>query len=491
MLNLIEDAWIPVLRAGGADVIRPAEMAAPDIERLNWPRADLNLACLELLVGLVYLAHPPQSGQDRQNPPSQEALQAGLAPLAPAFNLIGDGPLFLQDFEALEGEAKPPDMLFIDSAGESTAKKNADLMVRRNRYQGLPLPLAAMALFTLQAFAPSGGAGNRTSMRGGGPMVTLVRPDEAGLWPLVWANVPHGEALTADELDELPWMRPTQTSEAKGAVCTPAADSGAMPLPEVFFGQPRRLRLVVADGLVTGVIQRPYGINYTGWRHPLSPYYKDKQGQTLPRHPKGSGFGYRHWRGIILSSETGLRPQTLDTYLRDREGASCSLLVAGWDMDNMKPDDFMWSEQPVFALTEAADLQAASWVEAAEQAGFALKVCLRDAVDDNAATTAVAGFFDATQAPFEQLLASLSAGQPVAATTWLAEMRRPALALFDAAVLPGMADLPESNRRARVQARAKLLAAFAGKSALGKKIFDPLNLTPPAKTDKNKRKENG
>ena len=111
-----------------------------------------------------------------------------MKPLAPAFNLLGDAPRFLQDLEPLEGRGNPPGMLFIDSAGDSTAKKNADLMVRRGRYDALPLPLAAMALYTLQAFVPSGGAGHRTSMRGGGPLVTLVKPAAEGLWPLVGAK---------------------------------------------------------------------------------------------------------------------------------------------------------------------------------------------------------------------------------------------------------------------------------------------------------------
>ena len=132
-------------------------------------------------------------------------------------------------------------MLFIDSAGDSTAKKNADLMVRRGRYQALPLPLAAMALYTLQAFAPAGGAGNRTSMRGGGPMVTLVKPAEEGLWPLVWANVPRGEPLEPDDLEALPWMRATETSKPvgkKSRFTVPGSDSPSKPDPEVFSASP-------------------------------------------------------------------------------------------------------------------------------------------------------------------------------------------------------------------------------------------------------------
>jgi len=42
MLNLISDPWIPVIRAGRAYVIRPDQIAEADVERLDWPRADLN-----------------------------------------------------------------------------------------------------------------------------------------------------------------------------------------------------------------------------------------------------------------------------------------------------------------------------------------------------------------------------------------------------------------------------------------------------------------
>ena len=133
-----------------------------------------------------------------------------LAPLVPAFNLDGqearsehnerqgteNGPRFMQDFEELQGEASGMEALFIDSAGENTIRKNADLMVKRLRYKCLSLPAAAIALYALQQFAPSGGAGHRTSMRGGGPMSTFIKPpdsDKTSLWHFIWANIlPQG-----------------------------------------------------------------------------------------------------------------------------------------------------------------------------------------------------------------------------------------------------------------------------------------------------------
>ena len=488
MLNLISDPWIPVLRHSGRDTVRPDQIAEPDILRPDWPRADLNLACLELLIGLVYLAHPPQGGDDRASPPGAAALRQAMEPLSPAFNLLGDGPRFLQDLEPLEGKGSTPGMLFIDSAGDSTAKKNADLMVRRGRYEALPLPLTAIALYTLQAFAPSGGAGNRTSMRGGGPMVTLVKPAAEGLWPLVWANVPRGEPLGPGDLDALPWMRPTETSKPvhkKARITVPASDSPSRLDPEVFFGQPRRLRLVARGNAVTQVVQQPWGTNYTGWRHPLTPYYKNGT-ETLPRHPKPGIFGYRNWRGVILQSETGLRPASLLQYLRDIDGARCSLIVAGWAMNNMKPLDFLWSEQPVFPLSEADEDRAAAAVEAAEQAGYAVAACVRDGVGDGdvksgAGQRAREAFFAATQGPFEEMLEALSAGTPCAAGEWVEALRAAALPIFDGEVMPGLADLAETRRKKAIAARSKLIAAFAGRPPYGKKLFDSLGLELPAK----------
>ena len=488
MLNLVLDPWIPVRRRSGRDTIRPDQIAEPDVLRPDWPRPDLNLACYELLVGLVYLAHPPKGGDDRANPPDAATLRTAMKPLAPAFNLLGDGPRFLQDLEPLEGDGKPPDMLFIDSAGDITVKKNADLMVRRGRYQALPLPLAAMALYTLQAFAPAGGAGNRTSMRGGGPMVTLVKPAEEGLWPLVWSNVPRGEPLEPDDLEALPWMRATETSKPvgkKSRFTVPGSDSPSKPDPEVFFGQPRRLRLVARDGAVTQVIQKPWGTNYSGWRHPLTPYYW-KEPEHLPRHPKPGNFGYRNWRGVILQSDSGLRPRMLEQYLRDIERARCSLIVAGWAMKNMNPLDFLWSEQPVFPLSEDDESHAEASVEAAEQAGFAVAACVGDGVGDGSLTSGAGqrareAFFAETQGPFEEMLASMSAGRPFEAGEWIKELRAAALPIFDREVMPGLADLGDTRRAEAIRARSKLKAAFEGRPPFGKKIFDPLGLERPSR----------
>lgn len=483
-LNLINDAWIPVRRANGERVlIAPWQMADATLAFPDWPRADLNIACLELLIGLVFLADPPrdlENWQDRQAP-DPERLQAQLAPFAPAFNLLGDGPRFMQDLEAFEhgnNDPNPPDMLFIDSAGGQTISNNADLTVKRRRYAAIDTPLAAMALFALQAHAPSGGAGNRTSMRGGGPLVTLVDPG-AGLWALVWANAPYGQPASSDDL---PWTQPARTSE-KGQQRFP---QDAHPV-EALFGMPRRLRLVAHEDRITGVVQRPYGANYAGWEHPLTPHYRLKPGsELLPRHPRAGHFSYRNWIGITVQ-----RPSEIDTARRakaiEQWNARCnvkaSALVAGWAMDNMKPRDFLFARAPLIELSDEALERMEALVEAADKLSAALRQALGVVLAEGEGREAAReDFYTRTQGPFEARLAQIQAeGADWAAISsgWIQDLKAAALKLFDAAALPGLPDRDIREQQDILTARSQLTASFAGYGKLGREAYVALGLAVP------------
>lgn len=491
-----------MIRDGRPDTIRPDQIAEAGVAEPDWPRPDLNIACYEFLIGLVYLACPPANISEwRTRASDAEALRAALAPLAPAFNLIGEAPLFLQDQEGLDGPPSAPDMLFIDSSGASTAGKNADLMVKRARYETLDLPTAAMALFTLQSQAPSGGAGNRTSMRGGGPMITLVRPAEPGehpLWSTIWANVPEGEAISADQLDLLPWMRPTQTSE-KGQVAEMPEDDFVP--PETFFGMPRRLRLVAQEGRVTGVIQKPWGTNYELWRHPLTPYYALKEGtDILPRHPKPGALAYRNWFGISVSAPPGrdslaYRAQAVADHEKRSGQGGARVLVAGWAMANMSPLDFLWSEQPLFDLAPESAQKAERLVEAANLAVGALIAALRDALGMEASggarlDTEREAFFAATEGTFVAALEELAKNKEVDAIGWMHLLREQALRQFDALATEGLADLDIVPREGdgfsrRATAKRIVLARTAlVRSLTGNKMHDTLALARPARGNK-------
>lgn len=481
-LNLISDRWIPVrLRDDTQISIAPWEMARPDILRPDWPRADLNIACYELLIGLVRMADPPADAADwKARAADPERLRARLEPFREAFELTGTGPRFLQDLEPLDGAPNRPDMLFIDSAGGQTARNNADLMVHRDRYPTLDPALAAMALYTLQAFAPSGGAGNRTSMRGGGPMATLVDPGD-GLWSLVWANVPYGEPAAPGDL---PWMRPTRISQGANSEVYPAQ---AHPV-EAFFGMPRRLRLIEEAGQVTGVIQKPYGTNYAGWIHPLTPYYRQKPGaELLPVHPKPALFGYRNWLGVVAAQageELTRRAETVETW--SGRGGRASLIVSGWAMDNMKPRSFLHSVQPLVALPAERNLLLISMIGAADQLSLALRAALGSALSEGEAREALREeFFARSQADFDARLTVLVAGDPPEgfARGWIVALRGIALDLFDRVALPGIDRRGAKEQQALTSARSFLLASFAGRTKYGRKAFDLLELAEIAEKE--------
>ena len=477
-LNLITDPWIPAVRDNRSVRIRPDQIADAGVTRPDWPRADLNLACLELLIGLLFLADPPRDDgdwQERYDTPDPERLRAALEPFAPHFELTGTGHRFLQDLEHFKTRTKktevnPPDMLLIDSAGEDTRKKNSDLMVKRDRYPALPLHLAAMALYTLQAFAPSGGRGNLTSMRGGGPMVTLVQPLDGGphaLWRLVWSNVPEGEPLPVERaVEALPWLRPTRTSD-NGEIVTPDRSHPA----EAFFGMPRRLRLVFCGETVTGVVQRPYGTRYAQWSHPLSPYYRQKlDEELLPVHPNPGKVSYRNWLGLSLGhgSEKRRSAASVRRFHSLTNAPEAEVLAGGWAMSNMKPMDFDLHVYPTFRLGESAELRAGTLVEAANSASQELMKGLKKAtgVKIQAFEPVREAFFAGTESDFVDAMKAVAAGGGgEVEQNWLSRLRRTALSLFDEQAVPALTDRRTVGKNASIEAtvtaRRNLLAAFS------------------------------
>lgn len=482
MLNLISDPWIPVRTANGSRrIIAPWQMAEVDVIASDWPRADLNIACLELLIGLVFLADPPADAEDWQarRAADPERLRERLSGFAPAFNLLGEGPLFLQDLEPLGGAVNPIDMLFIDSAGANTAKNNADVMVHRSRYPNLDLPTAAMALYTFQAFAPSGGAGNRTSMRGGGPLVTLIDPREQDgpLWDVIWANVPDGGP---GRCKDLPWMRPTVASDASGTTRNPPDKLFDV---EAFFGMPRRLRLVADGDTVTGVIQKPWGTNYAGWIHPLSPYYRMKEGaEWLPKHPRAGRFGFRNWLGILAQApQDRLAQLALNLRVWEERQGGGSVIVAGWSMDNMKPREFVLSRQPFLNLDMDAEERLTGLIHAAEAAAVALRGALEPVLaKGEARETERERFFAEIETRFLQHLAAVEKGDDPS-VLWRDDLRKQAFDQFDTLSVPGIDQREMSAIKRVVEARKYLGMAFAGFGKQGKAIFDALNLTLPIK----------
>lgn len=538
-LNLLTDAWIPVLRAGRPTRIRPAEIAdaAISADAIAWPRADFLVAQLEFLIGLLATACPPADHEawleGWTTPPDPAALDAAFAPFSPAFNLDGPGPNFMQDFEELVAASEPLERLLIEAPGGSTVTKNTDLLVKRDRVARFSRATAAIALYTLQSWAPAGGAGNRVGLRGGGPLLTLVlpnaaTPDEApSLWRTLWANVPCGQPATPADMPRFfPWCAPTRTSETN-RVTTPV---DVHPL-QVFWGMPRRIRLDFSDApalscdltgeadpiTVTGWRQRPRGTMYAGWseRHPLVPYYRMKKTdiEALPVHGRAGGIQYRDWVGMVLRDDAGLRlPATcvhdwFTTRAEDAESPRARLLAAGYAMDNMKAEAFVESEIPLLAPADAAaraqlETVARRFIQAAELAANLTRSAVRNALFAEGATvkpdadileSAREKIWQATEGAFFAALhdAAQETGPPPfpdpRSDAWRVKLRCVAIAVFDEAA-PITADQADDARRIAT-ARRFLLSAFEGYGRDGRALFEALQMTPPEKKPDAKKKE--
>jgi len=198
--SLVRQAWLPVALDNGQRVfVRLCDIAAErdgrSFTRIATGRPDCDISLTEFLIGLLAVTMGPKNRSEWRNrfdnPPSVENLQVAFEPFECAMVLDGAGPRFFQDIETLDGKPNSIEALFIDAPGDNTVEENADHFVKRGRTAVLSRAGAAIALATLQTSAPKGGAGHRTSVRGGGPLTTLVLPgtkdnSEPTLWQRIW-----------------------------------------------------------------------------------------------------------------------------------------------------------------------------------------------------------------------------------------------------------------------------------------------------------------
>ncbi|MFG6572297.1 type I-E CRISPR-associated protein Cse1/CasA [Sulfitobacter sp. 1A13353] len=450
-LNLIMDPWIPVVTTDGRRrVIRPHEMIDAEIRAVDWHREDLNIACLEFLVGLSFAALAPEDLEAWEDGLEIEPddLEAAFTRLAPAFNLTGEGPLFCQDQSMLStGNELQADALFLDSAGEKTISDNKDLMVRRNRYDGLTLPEAAMALFTFQTYAAANGVGKRVGLRGGGPMVTLVVPGE-NFWEMIWANVPYGRPA---RLEDFPWMRETISSSRQATTKGKSTAGATVTLPlgmdmpvETFFSMPRRVRLTFQGDRMISFREQTYGTNYIGCLHPLTPNYTDpKTKDIIPVKVNVTRLGYENWIGTIIPAEQGVGRERAANFRSFEErfpGQSASVLIAGWNMNKATAANFISSQPVLHSLSGRNQVLVRGMIKAADIVSSHTYRAIKDAMDIPYGMRIQTEFYMRTEVAMNRLCAELSHGKarPEIGAAWLLEMQHSALSIFDEITLPCM-----------------------------------------------------
>ena len=528
--NLIHVPWLPIRRRSGArERIAPSQITdriqEDPITAFAWPRPDFDGAAHEFIIGLLSTSAAPKDDEAWadwwSHPPTPEVLEQQFARVAHVFDLDGPGPRFMQDLDPLE-DSPPKDVsaLLIDAPGVQTLRNNADLFVKRDVTSVLCRATAAMALHTLNTYAPSGGAGHRTSLRGGGPMTTLViaAHQEHGdtLWGRIWPNVETEEQIwdraggTFPSLNMesiFPWLVPTRTSDPKreGHSTSP---SDVHPL-HVYWAMPRRIRLVFEDavGRACGmtsdtdsvVIPRyrtqNYGSDYTnGFEHPLTPYYRQNNGISMPVHPKPGGISYRLWPGLIVPSSDKLRDPAQTIRHADERARSLRdtrFTVFGYDMDNMKARSWIETEMPLWLIASGDKREFLKLFiqnttngagTVASQLERAIKVALHSRPSEVSGNYGFISerFYRETENDFLLILAdtveaieeNIDAEDPSKQMRekWVQAMAEVALHLFDEyAPAEG---LESRNMRRHVEARFRLSLTLRGYGKVGRNLFE-------------------
>lgn len=483
-MNLVKNPWLPFRLKNGSEKVLPlSEISNPEIVNFALPRADFQGAAYQFVIGLLQTVLAPEDELEWNDlydqAPELKVLQGVFDKVSHAFNVTGDAPLFMQDFDSLESaNVSSISGLLIEAPGANGLKLNTDHFIKRGIGQCMSLEMAVLALFALQINAPAGGQGHRTGLRGGGPLTTLIMPQytNATLWQKLWLNVIHREQWRYEEPDFhsgklFPWLAETKCSDKKG---TEIYAGDVHPL-HMFWAMPRRIRLQVEDDEqqcgISGVVRskvvrhyltQNYGGNYGGtWTHPLTPYrFNPKKPDKEHLSVKGQqdGITYKIWDTLLLQSEVnGQIParvvrsfSTICAEFSERQSELPRLWVFGYDMDNMKARGWYSVEMPLFSIF--VDKQERVLVEVKmlqALADEAIKVCRKhikeawfdrpkDAKGD--LTFVDVAFWQRTENNFFKAVAQLieSKNQRLStdeATQWLNELTSVTASLFDETVL--------------------------------------------------------
>jgi len=419
-MNLIKDPWLPIIRLDGSrEKIAICRLLDgyennPVVE-IEAPRPDFKNAIYQLLIGIVQVSAMPEDDEDWEKffnkPYSSDEFSEMVLKYEECFEIDSDGVAFMQDFDLKEANENPVSALLIDAPGVETVKNNQAHFIKSNMINQIDAYWTAIALYTMQTFAPSGGRGYRTGLRGGGPLTTIILPkEESTLWEKIWLNVISEDkipvllgdnSLKADS-DIFPWLKPSKISDKKGSelFCTEVHPF------HHYFGMPRRVRLNFSyekgicdltgkesSTLVTSFITKNYGNSYDGpWTHPLNSYTNnEKSPEEFPLSIKAQpgGIGYRHWLGLAVNSEKSIPAKVL--FFAQNEYGRTEILrkrgfklwCAGFDMDNMKARCWYESTMPLYPLdaekTEKVSVIVKGLVEGATEISKSIKSSVKSA----------------------------------------------------------------------------------------------------------------
>ncbi len=419
-MNLINDAWIPAIRADGSRCkIAPWQIAEVDnpVVELAAPRADFQGALYQFLIGLLQTTFAPEDHQEWLKYwgciPNPENVESAFKSISSAFGIdISVGPAFMQevdDFGDSEDGKCPIEDLVGGDLSENTRKKNSDLFVKRGVIRQVSPYWAALALFNVQTSGVLAWGQHRIGLRKNGPLTTVLLPvgDNPSIWNKLWLNVidkENGDLIPGDwsrqDLSHVfPWMGKTRLSPNKEKTIPIDAN----PLQH-YWPTPRRVRLnfesvsgycdLSGEEIEVGVksFRRiNNGVYYTdGWRHPLSPYSIVLDKAHFPSVVLADGISetFKDWplavTGYCDSStkwQPALNIRIFDSYRSmDMQGVPVTVWCFGYRANNANVYGYVDGRLPYFHVAPEYMETFLAWVALLIDSAEKTKDIIYDAV---------------------------------------------------------------------------------------------------------------
>ncbi len=435
--------------------------------------------------------------------------------------------MFLQEMLIGDKKAKshPVSYLLIEASTDNALRTNTDHFQKRPKVKEFMCKdCAAAALYTLQTFAPSGGGGGKgkaTSLRGGGPLSTIVLGNN--LWETVWLNVIAGSDFSTRQCNEktFPWLDIEEF--ISGTIQVKTIHSKKMNPEHVFWGMPRRIQLDFStfdnpktcsicgsqnNFMCQGFFDLTGGLTYqdkqdstkkSSWispLHTLSPYSLGEDNIPSAVHQHGR-IAYRYWLGFmenVTEGNTQRKPARVVEQFRNIVGKDGKLWAFGFDMDNAKARCWYDSRMPILIIAAEQKeifrgyaeqlIQSANWF--AGTLSKKIKKALLGETETKGTFTFIKSlFWRQTENIFyetlQQLRDSLLINQPALEIKlrWCTKLSQAVLAIFDENSQTGDFDAVDPGRIAN--ARNELCSIL-----YGKKVKEILGL-PIGKTKRKKR----
>lgn len=292
-MNLLTDAWLPVLEDKSFRRIKLRDVLCSEADwEISLPRDDMELAAIQLLVSLTQVLFPVQDQSDLirriKSPLSIGEFEDAVSKYRDWFDLDHPDIPFMQIRGVSAKEFTPIQKLFVGlPEGNNHKFFNAEGEISR-----VCGGCAAIALFNQASNSPNFGGRFMGSLRGGGPVTTLI--DAPSLRRRIWENV-----LPLTEVSRLlPGRsyedRPVWVDRISKGTSVAAASIGLM---RGLFWQPSHVELLsgergacdhcggTAETCYVGFNKERFTYQLEGfWPHPHGPrQWEEKKGERVVR----------------------------------------------------------------------------------------------------------------------------------------------------------------------------------------------------------------